>query len=144
MFFKVFFFIQFFSVTLFAQNLPDSIELDSGKMKLYALTNHQTLIRPQVYSALVSYLDSQKLPLKNYYVDSKSNYVSDTLYVEIWDKVGIMTIQRIEKINDSLSRVELTGRRKVKYPKPVGNPGNCFTLIYDLKRKRLIDIEYWQ
>ena len=100
MFFRLLFITQFLSVTLFGQNLPDSIELNSGQTKLYALINQKTLVNPQILKALISYLDSQKLSIKNYYVDSKSSYRSDTLYIPVWHIGGINTIQRIEKIND--------------------------------------------
>lgn len=144
MFFKILFITQFLSVALFGQNLPDSIELSSGKIKLYALSNHKTLVRPQVYKALISYLDSQKLSITNYYIQSNESYKSDTLYISVWDKVGIMTIQKSDRINDSLSRIKTKGAKKFKYPKPVGNPGNCFTLIYDLEGDKIIGIDYWE
>ncbi|MDB5203284.1 MAG: hypothetical protein JWQ27_2693 [Ferruginibacter sp.] len=141
---KILFALQFISVILFGQDLPKTIALDSGKIKLCALANYETMIRPQVFHALVSYLRSQKLPLKNYYVDIKSTYISDTLYVAVWDKVGIINSQKSERMNDSLARIELNASRKLRYPKPVGNPGNCFTLIYDLTADRIIEIAYWQ
>jgi len=141
---RILFIAQLFSVSLFGQALSDSVELNDGTIKLYALSNHQTLVRPQVLKSLVSYLDSQKLSIENYYIEAKGSFSSGILYVSVWDRVGITTIQKNERLNDSLYRIEGNRSRKLKYPKPVGNPGNCFTLIYDLEGDKLIGIDVWE
>src|SRR5574343_203880 len=143
MFLRMLFIAQFISLSLCGQKLPNSIELNHGTIKLYSLSQHQTLVRPQVLKTLISYLDSLKLPIENYFVEAKGTYSFNTLYLSVWDKVGIATIQKGERLSDSLNAFESNGDKKIKYPKPVGNPGNCFTIVYDLDGDKLIGIDYW-
>jgi hypothetical protein len=94
---------------------------------------------------ILRYLSSNRLNPENYFIDSSGHKTGDTLHIQVWDFVGLQTIIRYENRNDSSGKVSNTAMsRGLKFPKPIGNPGNCFTAYFDTKNNILIAIELWQ
>ncbi len=104
------------------------------------LTEDSNYISQKARMSIIDYLNSKHLDANKYYVDSSSSIHGDTLIVSLWDIVGIETINKIEKLRDSLK----TAGNKLKIPYPTGNPGNCFSAYLDTKSDKLIAIDYWQ
>jgi hypothetical protein len=90
--------------------------------------------------SIIDYLNSKHLDANNYYIDSSISVHGDTLIINFWDIVGILTIKKVEKLRDSLK----TAGSKLKTPYPIGNPGNCFAAYFDNKSEKLIAIDIWQ
>lgn len=94
--------------------------------------------------AIIKYLNSNNLNPENHFIESSSYKSVDTLYIQVWDIVGLETINRYERKKDSVDKVNIFTVKKLKWPRPVGNPGNCFTAYFDLENEKLIRTEYWQ
>jgi len=129
-----------FPCKLFSQTVSKETKQTNLKNQLKQLTDSNNYIGEKARMSIIDHLHSKHLDPKNYYVDSSVSVHGDTLLMNVWDIVGITTINKIEKIRDSLRQSE----SKLKMPYPAGNPGNCFTAYFDNKSKKLLVIDIWQ
>ena len=127
------------------QQNPESSSIILHTRKLKPILDSINYIEAKPRLAIIKYLHSNQLNPVNYFIDSAVQKKRDTLYIPVWDIVGVQTINRYEKRKDSLERVQAyTKGKKLKSVLPNGNPGNCFTVTYDLTKNEIVDTGFWQ
>ena len=115
------------------------------KLKVKPILASSNYIETKPRLAILEYLNSRKLNVENYFIDSTTSNRGDTLCIQVWDIEGLKTMKRFEERKESMERLNSTSKnKKLKVPMPIGNPGNCFTAYYDVKRSALITVELWQ
>lgn len=134
-------FLFFFPTVSFGQVNSNSLLIPAGLRPILDSTNY---IETTPRLSLIKYLNSNKLNPENYYIDSTSYKSGDTLYINVWDKIGLETVSRYKMRKDSVDKTNISTGKKLKWPRPVGNPGNCFTAYFNLKDEKLTRVEYWQ
>ena len=141
---KIYFVLFFLPLALFGQSKTEYPSFIPAKLKVKPLMDKDNYIDQKAQFAIVQYLQDSKLNPHNYYVDSSIVKSRDTLFINIWDIYGLKSSKRIEKKLDSLNKINSIRGKKLKLPKPLGNPGNCFTAYFDTKNNILIAAELWQ
>jgi hypothetical protein len=142
---KYFFILFLLPVALFGQTQADYLSFVPTGLKVKPLLNSNNYIDKNAQLAIIQYLQSNNINPQNYFVDSLVVRSGDTLFINVWDIYGLKNVKLIEKRQDSLDRVNSRSNgKKLKIPKPVGNPGNCFTAYFDTKGNILIAAEHWQ
>ena len=139
-----FFFVLFFLPTISFGQVNSNLLETPANLKLKPILDPINYIEAKPWLAVLKHLNSNKLNPKNYFIDSALYKSGDTLYIQVWDIVGLQTVNRNERKKDSVDKVNISTGKKLKWPKPVGNPGNCFTVYFDLTDNKLIAVEYWQ
>ena len=137
--YKVLLVVLLTPAVIFGQRKKEKLFL-TGDFKIKALTKKPNYIDERARISLVRYLIKRDLKPENYFIDSAIHYRQDTLIINVWDVTGLETIRKNQRLNDSLRKMNSI----LKYPKPVGNPGNCFTAYYSQSRKEIIAIDVWQ
>ena len=129
-----------FSNKVFCQSISSASIHTSFKHPVKRLTEDSKYISQKARMSIIDYLNSKHLDANKYFIDSSTSVNGDTLIINIWDIVGIVTVDKVEKLRDSLR----TAGSKLKIPYLIGNPGNCFTAYFDNKSEKLIAIDIWQ
>ena len=135
----------FLPIVSFGQTSRENSSLIPANLRLRPLLDSINYIDVSPRWAIIKYLNSKKLNPQNYFIDSLTHKIGDTLCIQVWDVEGLHTINRYEGRKDSVDKVNsISKEKKRKLPKPVGNPGNCFTAYFDIKNNVLIAAELWQ
>ena len=142
---KIFFTLTFLPILSFGQANPENSILIPARLKLKPVLDSINYIDSKQRFAIINYLKTNKLDPANYFIDSVTQKTGDTLYIQVWDIVGIQTINRYERKKDSLETVQANSKgKKLRAVLPNGNPGNCFTVTFDLIKNEIIEAGFGQ
>jgi hypothetical protein len=118
---KITFLLVFSSSLSFGQNIY------KGRIK--PLSDTSNYIDNQIRTSIINYLKSEKIDPTKYFVDSAIEKRGDTLYISLLDSAGLKHLDEIDEQNKKNTKRQISIN---------GDPGNFWTVLYDINRKKII------
>ena len=127
-------FFLLISATSFAQVKSNYSDIMPKDFTVKPLLDTANYIDDSLRLLVIEYLKLKKIDPSQYFVDSTLSKQGDTLYIHLWDFGGLKRLKEIEKQNEKSAK-QISFR---------GNPGQCGTISFDNKRKKVIGFLLWK